>query len=83
MRPQYTVLDYAPDSMIHTNKRLRNELICDGCEHPFNTASSYVTVITDRSGSEYAAAHLDDEDCIRMAVEGRGLYSHGGHGRAT
>lgn len=70
MRIEYTVLDYATDWMTHTNRRLRNELICDGCGHPFDTASSYVTVITDRSGSEYAAAHLDDENCIRKAITG-------------
>jgi hypothetical protein len=50
--------------MTHEAKRLVYEEWCDGCG---NELPSWVTVITDRSGSENAVCHSNPE-CIEAAI---------------
>jgi hypothetical protein len=66
MTIHYTVLNYAPEWMIHNDRRNTYETKCDGCGSVLD--SSFVTIITDRSGSEYSVTYMDDDDCIRRAV---------------
>lgn len=73
MTIQYTVLDYDPSWMVHDDKKMSYEIQCDGCGEQLD--DDYVTIITDRSGSENAVAHQGNKNCIRMAV--KGLYSDG------
>ena len=68
MTISYTVLEYDPSWMVHNDRKLRNEPTCDGCRHPYGD-NRFVTIITDRSGSEHATAHLNNDECIRLAVE--------------
>ena len=50
--------------MTHSDRKLGYETACDGCgmELP-----GTVTIITDRSGSEYAATH-DSDGCVTAAI---------------
>jgi len=50
--------------MTHEAPRLRYEMNCDGCGQPFGN-QRIVVVITDRSGSEYAASHAE---CVVATV---------------
>lgn len=51
--------------MLHTAKRLSFETSCDGCGRDL---PGYVDVLTDRSGSEYAAVHQDSPECVELAI---------------
>jgi len=67
MSIHYTVLDYNPAWMIHNDRRMRYETECGGCGGELD--AGFVTIITDRSGSENAATHIDNDECIRLAIE--------------
>ena len=67
MTINYTVLDYASEWMIHDDRKMSYESECDGCG---GSLDGIVTIITDRSGSEHAAVHTDNDECVRAAVEG-------------
>ena len=82
MAIEYTVIEDDPRWMAHKAKRLGYETECDGCGNRFGTETQdesnprvwhvvgnrFVTVITDRSGSEYATVHLGDTDCLGLAI---------------
>lgn len=63
---RYTVLA-GERWMTHGASRLSYEKTCDGCGDEFD--GRYVLVITDRSGSEYAAVHDERDDCVAAAVK--------------
>ena len=64
MSIEYTVLDDAR-WMAHDARANSYETECDGCKLPL---PRWVSIITDRSGSEHAATHVDRPDCTKLAI---------------
>ena len=68
---EYTVLEDSPWYMYHVDRQRGYETTCNGCGNDYGSRWPHgilLAVITDRSGSEQASTHNDDE-CIRLAVE--------------
>lgn len=82
MAIEYTVYPEDERWMTYEGKRTATDKLCDGCGERYGTerqdasnprvwwlvGNRWVTVITDRSGSEYATAHLDRPECVEAAI---------------